>query len=233
MRAKRIGWILPIFLGALLPAVCAAQGKAPSKAGGPSDPGLLHPAQLTEKAPDVFRVKFNTTKGAIVVEVTRAWAPLGADRFYNLVKHHYYDQAAFFRVLKSPRPFVVQFGISADPKVNAVWQSANIKDDPVSKSNTRATITFATGGANTRTTQVFINLADNKALDGMGFSPFGAVVEGMDVVDQLYGDYGEGAPSGRGPEQGRIQSEGKAYLDKEFPKLDSISTAVIVSPAGH
>ena len=231
MRAKRIGWILPVCLSVLIPAICAGQAKAPAKtASMGADPALLHPAQLTAKAPDVFRVKFSTTKGVFIVEVTRAWAPLGADRFYNLVKHHYYDEASFFRVLKTPRPFVVQFGINADPKVNAVWQNANIKDDPVSKSNVRATVTFASGGPNTRTTQVFINLGDNKALDGMGFSPFGAVVEGMDVVDQLYGDYGEGAPSGSGPDQNRIQSEGKTYLDKNFPKLDSIVTAVIVAP---
>ncbi|HKO05466.1 MAG TPA: peptidylprolyl isomerase [Candidatus Acidoferrales bacterium] len=233
MRAKRFGWILPICLGALLPAVCAAQAKAPSKAGaGGTDPALLHPEKLTEKAPDVFRVKFTTTKGSVVVEVTRAWAPLGADRFYNLVKHHYFDQASFFRVLKSPRPFVVQFGINADPKVNAVWQGANIKDDPVTQHNVRGTITFAMGGKDTRTSQVFINLADNSRLDAMGFPPFGSVVEGMSVVEDLYGDYGEGAPSGRGPDQGRIQSEGKPYLDKEFPKLDSIVTAVIVVPEG-
>jgi len=231
MRAKRIGWILPVCLSVLIPAICAGQAKAPAKTESRgTDPALLHPAQLTAKAPDVFRVKFSTTKGVFIVEVTRAWAPLGADRFYNLVKHHYYDEASFFRVLKTPRPFVVQFGINADPKVNAVWQNADIKDDPVSKNNVRATVTFATGGPNTRTTQVFINLGDNKALDGMGFSPFCAVVEGMDVVDQLYGDYGEGAPSGRGPDQSRIQAEGKTYLDKNFPKLDSIVTAVIVAP---
>jgi len=231
MRAKRIGWILPVCLSVLIPAICAGQAKAPAKAESRgTDPALLHPAQLTAKAPDVFRVKFSTTKGVFIVEVTRAWAPLGADRFYNLVKHHYYDEASFFRVLKAPRPFVVQFGINADPKVNAVWQNADIKDDPVSKNNVRATVTFATGGPNTRTTQVFVNLGDNKALDAMGFSPFGAVVEGMDVVDQLYGDYGEGAPSGSGPDQNRIQSEGKTYLDKNFPKLDSIVTAVIVAP---
>jgi len=231
MRTKRIGWILPVCLSVLIPAIYAGQAKAPAKtAPRGTDPALLHPAQLTAKAPDVYRVKFTTTKGVFVVEVPRAWAPRGADRFYNLVKHHYYDGASFFRVLKSPRPFVVQFGINADPKVNAVWQAANIPDDPVSKSNIRATVTFATGGPNTRTTQVFISLGDNTFLDKSGFSPFGAVVEGMDVVDQLYGDYGEGAPSGRGPDQNRIQSEGKAYLDKEFPKLDSIVTAVIVAP---
>jgi peptidyl-prolyl cis-trans isomerase A (cyclophilin A) len=215
----------------LAAAVWAGQAKPAAKPAG-TDPALLHPSQLNAKAPDTYKVKFTTTKGDFVVEVTRAWAPLGADRFYNLVKHHYYDQGAFFRVLNAPRPFVVQFGINADPKANAVWQTANIKDDPVTQHNVRGTVTFATGGPNTRTTQVFINLGDNSALDRMGFSPFGKVTEGMDVVDKFYGGYGEGAPSGQGPAQDKIQSEGKAYLDKNFPKLDSIITAVIVGEPG-
>jgi peptidyl-prolyl cis-trans isomerase A (cyclophilin A) len=230
MRVIRIGSAL-LAGCALAAAAWAGQGTAPAKPRG-TDPALLHPEQMTAKAPDVYQVKFTTTKGDFVVEVTRGWAPQGADRFYNLIKHHYYDQAAFFRVLNQPRPFVVQFGISADPKLNAVWQTANIKDDPVTQHNVRGTVTFATGGPNTRTTQVFINLTDNSRLDGMGFSPFGTVVEGMDIVDKFYGGYGEGAPNGPGPAQDRIQSEGKAYLDKNFPKLDSIITAVIIAPAG-
>ncbi len=219
----------------LPPTATAGQAAAPSKATAKApDTALLHPAQLTGKAPESYRVKLTTTKGDIVIEVTRSWAPLGADRFYNLVKHHYYDQAAFFRVLKEPRPFVAQFGINADPKINAAWHQpdANIKDDPVTQSNTRGTLTFATSGPNTRTTQLFINLGDNKFLDSNGFSPFGRVVEGMEVVDQLYGGYGEGAPNGRGPDQNRIQAEGKAYLDKSFPSLDRILAGVIVEPAG-
>ena len=131
----------------------------------------------------------------------------------------------FFRVISG---FMVQFGINADPKVSAVWRDANINDDPVKQSNTRGMITFATRGPNTRTTQMFINYADNNRLDGMGFAPFGQVVSGMNVVDALYSGYGEGAPRGAGPEQGRIQSEGNAYLTKEFPKLDYIKTATIV-----
>ena len=221
------GWMLAVCL-ALAQVASAGQATSPAKSAGGTDPALLHPAQMNAKAPDLYRAKFTTTKGVIIIEVHRAWAPLGADRFYNLVKHHYYDQASFFRVLKSPRPFVVQFGINADPKVNAVWQSASIKDDPVTKTNGRGTVTFATSGPNSRTTQVFINLGDNKGLDGMGFSPFGQIVEGMEVVDQLYGDYGEGASNN----QGRIQAEGKAYLDKNFPKLDSIVTAVVVEAEG-
>jgi len=186
---------------------------------------LLVPSAFKEQAPATFKAKFTTTKGDFVVEVTRAWAPLGADRFYNLVKNHYFDGAAFFRVLPG---FVAQFGLNAKPEVSRAWASANIKDDPVTQSNLTGYLTFATAGRNTRTTQLFINLADNQNLDGMGFAPFGKVVEGMDVVQQFYSGYGEGAPGGHGPEQGRITNEGKAYLDKNFPLLDSIKTAVIV-----
>lgn len=186
---------------------------------------LMNPASLRERAPAVYKVKFTTTKGIFVVQVTRAWAPLGADRFYNLVKYGFYTDASFFRVISG---FMVQFGINAKPAVNKVWQPATISDDPVIQSNKRGFISFATGGPNTRTTQVFINFADNSRLDSTGFSPFGQVIEGMDVVDKLYSGYGEGAPNGSGPDQERIQSEGKAYLDKEFPKLDSIKSAVIL-----
>ncbi|HUJ39791.1 MAG TPA: peptidylprolyl isomerase [Candidatus Acidoferrales bacterium] len=224
---------LGIVAAAMLAAGAAAQAAhhAGTTVKGP-DPALLHPAQLIARAPEVFRAKFTTTKGVFVVEVHRDWAPRGADRFYNLVKHHFYDEAAFFRVLNSPRPFMAQFGISAYPRVSAVWESASIKDDPVTQSNTRGMITFATSGPNSRTTQVFINFGNNNFLDSQGFAPFGRVVEGMEVVDKLYGEYGEGAPSGRGPDQGRIQAGGKAYLEKNFPKLDSIESAVIEPAAG-
>jgi peptidyl-prolyl cis-trans isomerase A (cyclophilin A) len=185
---------------------------------------LSDPAALNEKAPAVFKAKFETSKGPFVIEVTRAWAPNGADRFYNLVKNGFYDNARFFRVVQG---FMVQFGISGDPNVAGVWREANIKDDPVKQSNQRGTVTFATAGPNTRTTQLFINFADNAPLDGQGFSPFGKVVSGMEVVDALYGGYGEGPPHGVGPDQGRIQQEGNAYLQSEFPKLDYIKTATI------
>lgn len=155
----------------------------------------------------------------------RAWAPHGADRFYNLVKNGFYDDARFFRVISG---FMVQFGIHGDPAVSAVWQGARLPRDPVKQSNKRGYITYAMGASpDTRTTQVFINFADNSNLDSMGFAPFGRVVSGMDVVDKIYSDYGEGAPRGRGPGQGRIQMEGNAYLAKEFPKLDSIKKATI------
>jgi len=185
---------------------------------------LANPAALNEQAPPVYKVKVDTSKGSFVLEVHRDWAPLGADRFYNLVKNGFYDNARFFRVISG---FMVQFGINGDPKLSAVWREARIKDDPVQQSNQRGFITFATAGPNTRTTQVFINFANNQALDRMGFAPFGRVVSGMDAVDALYSGYGEGAPSGQGPDQQRVQSQGNAYLTKDFAKLDYIKKASI------
>ena len=185
---------------------------------------LGNPAALTEKAPALYKVRFDTSKGAFVVEVHRDWAPNGADRFYNLVKNGFFDDARFFRVVSG---FMVQFGINADPRISAPWRSATIKDDPVRQSNKRGYITFATSGPDSRTSQVFINFGDNSRLDGQGFAPFGQVTSGMNVVDALHSGYGEGAPSGRGPEQGRIQREGNAYLKKDFPNLDYIKKATI------
>ncbi|MCW5693135.1 MAG: peptidylprolyl isomerase [Pseudolabrys sp.] len=185
---------------------------------------LANPAALTEQAPATYKAKFETSKGAFVVQVTRAWAPNGADRFYNLVKNGYFDNVRFFRAISG---FMVQFGINGDPGLNAKWRVARIQDDKVGQSNTRGMITFATSGPNARTTQVFINFDDNSNLDGMGFAPFGKVVSGMDVVDKLYTGYGEGAPNGRGPDQNRIQSEGNAYLNQSFPKLDHVTKATI------
>ena len=186
---------------------------------------LLDPASLTAKAPDAFKVRFDTTEGPFVVEFTRAWAPNGVDRVYNLVSNGFYDGVRFFRVVSG---FMTQFGIHGDPAVSAVWKPAMISDDPVSQSNVRGTVTFAMRGPNTRTTQLFINTVDNIRLDNMGFSPLGKVVEGMEVVDKLYAGYGEGRPRGRGPDQMRIQAEGNTYLDELFPDLDSITTARIV-----
>jgi peptidyl-prolyl cis-trans isomerase A (cyclophilin A) len=187
-----------------------------------ADPALLNPALMRAKAPEVYQAKFTTTRGDVIIEVTRAWAPLGADRFYNLVRHHFFDGASFFRVVSG---FVVQFGLSPNPEVSGVWEKAAIKDDPVKQSNKRGYLTFATAGANTRTTQIFINLGNNAGLDSQGFAPFGVVTEGMEVVDQFYRGYGEA------PDQGQIQSKGKAYLDQNFPKLDSIKSATIVPAA--
>lgn len=180
------------------------------------------PAALTEKAPETFKAQFETTKGKVVIEVTRAQAPNGADRFYNLVRSGFFTDIAFFRVVPG---FMVQFGIHGDPKVSAKWREANIADDAVKTSNARGTLTFATAGPNTRTTQLFINYGDNAFLDGQGFSPFGKVIEGMDVVDKINSE------SGERPNQGQIQYEGNAYLKSAFPNLDTIKSASIVTDA--
>ena len=185
---------------------------------------LSDPASLNEQAPATYKVKFDTSKGPFVIEVQRDWAPNGADRFYNLVKNGFYDNTRFFRVIPG---FMVQFGINGDPNIAAAWRAANIKDDPVKQSNARGMVTFATAGPNTRTTQVFVNFGNNNFLDRQGFSPFGKVVSGMDVVDALYSGYGEGAPAGQGPDQGLIQQQGNAYLGQGFPKLDYVNKATI------
>jgi peptidyl-prolyl cis-trans isomerase A (cyclophilin A) len=190
------------------------------------NPAILDPSLAKEEAPEQFKARFSTTKGDFVIEVTRDWAPHAADRFYNLVKIGYFDDIAFFRNIDS---FMVQFGINGDPAVNAKWNKANIKDDPVKKSNQPGYVTFAQkGDPNSRTTQIFINFGDNGGLDSQRFAPFGRVVEGMDVVESLYNGYGEGAPRGRGPNQIRIQDEGNAYLKSDFPKLDYVKSAKIV-----
>jgi peptidyl-prolyl cis-trans isomerase A (cyclophilin A) len=185
---------------------------------------LGNPAALTEQAPATYKARFDTSKGVFVIDVRREWAPVGADRFYNLVKNGFYDENRFFRVISG---FMVQFGINGNPQVSTPWRNAQIKDDPVKQSNKRGFITFATSGPNSRTTQVFINFGDNSRLDGMGFASFGQVSSGMNVVDQLYADYGEGAPQGRGPNQGRIQGEGNSYLTRDFPNLDFVRKATI------
>jgi peptidyl-prolyl cis-trans isomerase A (cyclophilin A) len=184
---------------------------------------LRNPPALKEQAPATYKAKFDTSKGAFVVTVHRDWAPIGADRFYNLVKNGYFDDVRFFRVISN---FMVQFGISGSPTVSAIWRnpSVQLKDDPVKQSNKRGYITFATAGPNTRTTQVFVNFKDNAFLDGQGFAPFGEVSEGMeDVVDKLYSQY-----AGKPQEQFvQILNQGNAFLNKDFPKLDFVKTATI------
>jgi peptidyl-prolyl cis-trans isomerase A (cyclophilin A) len=176
--------------------------------------------------PDVYRAAFDTSKGRFVVEVTKAWAPEGAERFYRLIEQKFYDDVRFFRVVRN---FVVQFGINGDPGVEARWRNMTIADDPVKESNKRGTITFATSGPNTRTTQVFINLVDNVRLDKTGFAPFGRVVEGMEeTVDRFYLSYGDGPPRGTGPDQRTLELQGNAYLEDKFPRCDYIKTARIV-----
>jgi peptidyl-prolyl cis-trans isomerase A (cyclophilin A) len=234
--------LLTAFLCLNLTAAWSHAADAPSKSDAPPAPpvpklqasavpnatpaaDLMDPAKLTEKAPETYRVQFDTTKGKFTVEVTRSLSPNGADRFYNLVRAGYFTDIAFFRVISG---FMCQFGIHGDPKVAAKWRGAPIPDDPVKGSNKRGTLTYAMAGPNTRTTQFFINFADNTRLDTMGFSQFGKVVEGMDVVDKINAEYGEGAPRGRGPDQSRIQMEGNAYLKKEFPNLDYIKSVTLL-----
>jgi peptidyl-prolyl cis-trans isomerase A (cyclophilin A) len=208
-------------------AVENSTAPAPAAAPAAATPAAVAPAATSpEKAPETYKVKLATTKGDLVIEVHRAWAPNGADRFYSLVKMGYYDGVEFFRVVDG---FMAQVGIHGDPVVAAKWHDATFPDDPpAGQSNQRGVVTFATAGPNTRTTQFFINFKDNSFLDNQGFPPIGKVVEGDAVLDKLYRLYGEGAPQGNGPDQGRIQAEGNAYLKAQFPNLDSIKTARIV-----
>lgn len=215
----------PITLIAALALACQPNERADA-AGTEARPGDARPVQ-GEQGPELFQVGFETSKGDFVVEVHRDWAPLGADRFHALVTSGFYDEARFFRVLPG---FMAQFGINGDPTVMRQWRDRPIADDPVRQSNTRGMVTFATAGPNSRTTQVFINYADNGRLDRSGFAPFGQVVAGMDVVDRLFAGYGEGAPRGRGPDQGRIQAEGNTYLERAFPELDFVKRATIITP---
>jgi len=202
----------------------AAKTTAPTAA---PNPALLDPSIATERAPDAYRVKLETTKGDVTILVNRSWAPNGADRFYNLVKIGYFDDVAFYRAIKG---FMVQGGFNGDPAVTAVWSNAKISDDPMTQSNSRGMVTFAQPSTpNARTTQFFINTTDNDYLKDHGtFSPFGKVISGMDVVDGLYTGYGEAAPRGRGPGQGKIAREGNVYLKASFPELDFIVSATIV-----
>lgn len=209
------------FVLALAATACTQSSGAKSGASA----ALLDPSAANDTAPEEFAVKFETTEGAFVVQVHRAWAPLGADRFYNLAKLHYYDGVGFFRAIDG---FMVQFGLHGDPAVTRAWRTVPIEDDPPSQSNGRGTVTFATSGPDSRTTQIFINYGNNVQLDRMGFAPFGEVTEGMDVVESLYKGYGEGAPNGTGPDQLEIEREGNAYLKRSFPELDYIERASII-----
>jgi peptidyl-prolyl cis-trans isomerase A (cyclophilin A) len=238
LAAAICGFVSACGSGPTMPPVVAVANvpDAPPPASAvvaPSPPAARHtPAELdlslaTAHAPDFFRARFTTTKGDFVVEVHRDWAPNGADRFFNLVKLGFYDDTRLFRVIGG---FMVQFGIPGDPRVAAKWREATIPDDAVAQSNLRGFVTFAqTGTPNSRTTQIFVNYRDNTRLDASNFTPFGRVVQGMDVVDSFYKGYGEGAPEGHGPSQERTQSEGNAYLDQEFPKLDRILSTQIAT----
>jgi cyclophilin family peptidyl-prolyl cis-trans isomerase len=213
-NVRTIGaWLLMI--GAAV--VVSAQGGAA--------PSLKDPATLIEDAPAKYKVRFDTSQGEFVVEVERDWAPRAAVRFYNLVKNGYYDDCRFFRALPG---FIVQFGVNGDPALNQIWRGARIIDDTRKQTNERTYVSFAAGGPNTRTTQIFINLKDNAPLDQAGIVPFGRVTSGMNVLEDLYTGYGDGPPNGKGPEQAKIQLEGNAYLAKSYPKLDYIKTATLV-----
>ena len=221
MRTRHVRWLACVAAPALVLA-CGGQKGGEAKVTTPANP-LTQPnsAEMNQTAPDSFRVKFATSVGDFEIEVVRAWAPRGADRFYNLVRHGWYDGDRFFRVIPN---FVVQFGLNGNPNIGKWWRNARIVDDSVTHSNTRGTITYAKADRDTRTTQVFINLRDNKQLDGQGFSPFGHVVSGMDVVEKITSQYDDK------PDQGLIQLQGNAYLDKDFPKMDYIKTATLVQP---
>jgi peptidyl-prolyl cis-trans isomerase A (cyclophilin A) len=214
LTATALSMIVVLFFGVALGCAAGPQGEQPNLEK------LMNPAQMNEKAPDKFKAKFETSNGEFIVEVTRSWAPIGADRFYNLVTNGFYNNCRFFRVVPK---FMVQFGINGDPKISKNMRVATIKDDRTKQSNKRSYITYAMAGPNTRTSQLFINFADNSFLDEQGFSPFGKVTKGMDVVDSIYSKYGVK------PDQGRIQMEGNAYLEKTFPDLDFIKSATIVT----
>jgi peptidyl-prolyl cis-trans isomerase A (cyclophilin A) len=212
--------------------VAAGCGGGPD-AEEPTDPRLTDPLlrgadQYAETAPAQYQVRLETSAGAVVIQVHRAWAPLGADRFYNLAKGGFYDDTRVYRIVPG---FMAQFGVSGNPYVNQVWKSEYLVDDPVTETNARGRVAFAKGGLHTRTTEVFVSFKDNAALDDEGFAPFGEVIEGMDVVDAFYADYGDGPPRGDGPYQAMAAARGNEYLDADFPELTRILRAT-VTPGG-
>ncbi len=223
---------MKVLLTLIVSAAAALAQAPPAKTAhkpAPRPNPLLNPYGFRAVAPPVYRVRLTTTHGDFTVEVNRAWAPLGADRFYNMVRSRYLNNSSFYRIAPG---FIVQFGMAADPAVNSAWDKAPIKDDSVKQSNKRGTLVFATSGPNSRTTQLFINLRDNTMLDSQGFAAFGTVTEGMDIVDGLYSGYGEiKEMGGHGPSQAQAGKLGKPYLDKDFPKLDSVKSAIVIFPA--
>lgn len=223
-------WALLLLM--LLGSCTSAGERASSPTGVPTDtqgsdanPELLLPEVAHQRAPDTYRVRLETTKGTVLIEANRNWAPIGADRFYNLVRIGFFDDVAFFRAVEN---FMIQFGVNGDPAVNKVWSVATIPDDPLLESNLRGSLSFAQGGPNTRTTQLFINLKDNSELDDSGFVPVAHVTEGMEVVDRLYTGYGELYPKGRGPRFQLLNLQGNTYLKLHFPNMDYIRSAAII-----
>ena len=202
----------------------AAVASGSGEPAADAHPGMADPSKANATAPAKYTAKLTTTKGDILIDVEREWAPLAADRFYNLVQIGYFQDVAFFRVIDG---FMAQAGIHGQPSVNKVWKDASIADEPVKKENMRGMVSFAMAGKNSRSNQFFINFADNRRLDPMGFAPFGKV-RNLEILDEIYSGYGEGGPFGKGPDQARIQTEGNAYLKADFPKLDYIQSATIV-----
>jgi peptidyl-prolyl cis-trans isomerase A (cyclophilin A) len=226
MKNRVSAFIAVVMLAALTLAITFSNAPATNAQAPAFDQALLTPTALNEHAPAAFDVKFVTTKGEFTVHISREWAPHGADRFYNLVKHHYFDGCPFFRVIAG---FMAQFGLTPYPEVNKAWMNANIQDDPVKASNTRGKITFAqTSAPNSRSTQLFINFANQNAqLDKQGFAPIGEVTSGMDVVDKLNSEYGDHA------DQEKITMQGGPYLKQAMPHLDYMNTVRLVgAPAG-
>jgi peptidyl-prolyl cis-trans isomerase A (cyclophilin A) len=220
---------------AALALAALAAGCRSAPRGAPAAPRrdpLLEPDPAVERAasPDTFVVRFETTEGPFSVQFLRAWAPRGADRVYYLVRSGFYDSTRFFRVMPK---FVAQWGAHGNPAVNRIWESRTIPDDPGRQSNGRGTVTFATAGPNTRTTQLFVNLAGNARLDRLGFAPVGRVIDGMIHVDSLYSGYGEGPPRGKGPNQDRLAEQGNIYLQRDFPRLDYVISARVVSESAR
>ncbi len=226
MRVKYPHPIAALLL-ALALAACGGEGSGDPPGEAPSP--LFFPKRLTETAPATFRAHLETSEGLVVIEVRRDWAPNGADRFFNLVKNGFYDDVRIYRVIEG---FMAQFGLNGDPRINYVWRNAVIVDDPVTHSNVRGTVSFAKGGPNSRTTELFISFRDNASLDERGFAPLGEVVEGMDVVDRFNATYGDGPPRGSGPYQAQAQVQGNAYFDAEFPELTRIVRAWVEEGEG-
>jgi peptidyl-prolyl cis-trans isomerase A (cyclophilin A) len=212
---RRLCWI------ALSAAACLALGGCSSP--DETKKSLVSTAPKVEKTPDVFQATFDTSKGPVVVEIHRDWAPVGVDHFYSLAKTGYYDGNRFFRVTRA----YAQFGINGNPQTSALWSTANLPDDPVKESNKKGTLTYAHLGANNRTTQLFFNRKDNKDLDKSGFAPIGKVVTGMEIIDSLYDSYGDMPPRGQGPDPSKIEVQGNSYLEAHFPRLDYIKKVTI------
>ena len=220
--------IRPTWTLAVVTSLLAGCGGSEPGEQRPAPNPLLHPEQFAEISPATFQVLFETSVGDFVVEVHREWAPLGADRFYNLVTAGYYDDTRIYRVVEG---FMAQFGLNPNPYVNRAWKTQFIIDDPVARTHSRGTMTFAKRGLHTRTTEVFINYRDNTMLDTDGFAPFAEVVEGMVVVDAFYAEYGDGPPRGDGPYAAMAQARGNEYLDSDFPELTRIIRATIGIPS--